>query len=153
MQIKQGQEQDKTSFSKDPEENPAFHSFLKVYAPYCSSDVYSGTRNATYGNKRNFYFHGKHIIDALVKDIIKNKPGIENMKQLVLMGTSAGAYGVATNCDFVADQFHAINKNLDVRCIADAGDFYPPSVTTEGCDPYELAKETHEFWQSKEDQS
>ena len=26
------------------EENPAFHDFSLVYLPYCSSDVYTGTR-------------------------------------------------------------------------------------------------------------
>lgn len=29
------------------EENPAFHDFSLVYLPYCSSDVYTGTREGS----------------------------------------------------------------------------------------------------------
>ena len=33
--------------SSDPGQNPAFHDFTKVFVPYCSSDVYAGTRDAS----------------------------------------------------------------------------------------------------------
>ena len=141
-----------TMWSRDPEENPPFHNFGRVYLHYCSSDVYSGTRNAS-ADTNSYYFYGKHIIEALLEDILKSKPNVENMNQLVLIGTSAGAFGVALNCDFVAEKFHAVNKDLDVRCIADSGDFYPPWVHKEGCDPYELMRQTTEFWQGEGDQS
>eukprot|EP00090_Calanus_glacialis_P000971 TRINITY_DN10700_c0_g1_i1.p1 TRINITY_DN10700_c0_g1~~TRINITY_DN10700_c0_g1_i1.p1 ORF type:complete len:379 (-),score=67.34 TRINITY_DN10700_c0_g1_i1:64-1200(-) len=145
--------QDLPSFSNNPETNPAFHNFLRVFVPYCSSDLYMGTGNVTYGNNKKFFFHGRHIIDAIVKDIIKNKPNVGNMKQIVLMGTSAGGFGVAANCDFVADQFHAVNKNIDVRCISDGGDFVPNVEPTEGCDPNEADEETGNLWQPVADQS
>jgi len=141
-----------TMWSQDPKENPAFHNFGKVYVHYCSSDVWCGTRSAS-DDTNGYYFHGKHIVEAVVKDIIKHKPNIESMKQMVLIGTSAGAFGVNLNCDFVADKFHAVNPGLDVRCIADAGDFFPTTVHTEGCDPYELTEMTHQFWQGVGDQS
>lgn len=42
---------------------------VSVYVPYCSSDLYSGTRNAsTETNGRVFY--GKHIIQAIIDDLI-----------------------------------------------------------------------------------
>ena len=142
-----------TMWSRDPEENPPFHNFGRVYLHYCSSDVYSGTRNAS-ADTNGYYFYGKHIIEALLEDILKSKPNVENMNQLVLIGTSAGAFGVATNCDFVAEQFHTVNKNLDVRCIADGGDFFP-RIQYKSCDPYKLMKEQYEkkFWQGVGDQS
>ena len=148
----QSKDKEKTMWSTEQEENPAFHHFGKVYVHYCSSDVWSGTRSAS-ADTNNFFFHGKHIVEAVVKDIIKHKPNVESMKQMVLIGTSAGAYGVNLNCDFVADLFHVVNPSLDVRCIADAGDFYPPWVNKEGCDPYELMEKTHQFWQGVGDQS
>ena len=141
-----------TMWSQDPKENPAFHNFGKVFVHYCSSDVWCGTRSAS-DDTNGYYFHGKHIVEAVVNYIIKHKPNIESMKQMVLIGTSAGAFGVNLNCDFVADKFHAVNPGLDVRCIADAGDFFPTTVHTEGCDPYELTEMTHQFWQGVGDQS
>eukprot|EP00091_Calanus_sinicus_P021653 TRINITY_DN6511_c0_g2_i4.p1 TRINITY_DN6511_c0_g2~~TRINITY_DN6511_c0_g2_i4.p1 ORF type:complete len:285 (-),score=77.36 TRINITY_DN6511_c0_g2_i4:72-926(-) len=141
------------TFVNDPAKNPAFHNFLRVFLPYCSSDLYMGTGNVTYGNNRKFFFHGRHIVDALVKDIIKIKPDIENMKQIVLMGTSAGGFGVAANCDFVAEQFQAVNKNIDVRCISDGGDFVPSVEPIDGCDPDENGEEAGNLWKPVADQS
>ena len=42
----------------------------------------------------------------MVEDIIKHAPNLANLKQLVLMGESAGAYGVGFNCDMVADRLY-----------------------------------------------
>ena len=145
-------DKDKTMWSTDPEENPPFHDFGKVYVHYCSSDVWSGTRSAT-SDTGGYYFHGKHIVEAVVKDIIKNKPNMESVKQVVLMGTSAGAFGTNLNCDFVADMLHEANPSLDVRCIADSPDFYPTTVHTEDCDPYDFEEIAHQFWQGIGDQS
>jgi len=144
---------DTTMWSQDPEVNPPFHNFGKVYVSYCSSDVYSGTRNAS-ADTNGYYFYGKHILEAVVDDIIKSKPDIDNMKQMVLIGTSAGGFGVAVNCDSVAEQFHAEKNDLDVRCIADGGDFYP-RMQYESCDPYEVMAENQEknFWQGVGDQT
>ena len=102
-----------TIWSKDAEENPPFHNFAKIYVHYCSSDVYTGTKNAS-DDINGYYFHGKYIIDAVVEDILANKQGVEKMNQLVFMGASAGAFGVTPNCDFVAGHFQVANKNLDV---------------------------------------
>ena len=57
--------------SSDPEINPAFHDFYKIYVPYCSSDVFSGTRDGSFLTD-NFTFHGHHIFTALTEDLIKN---------------------------------------------------------------------------------
>ena len=41
-----------------------------------------------------------------MEDIIKHAPNLANLNQLVLMGESAGAYGVGFNCDMVADRLY-----------------------------------------------
>ena len=141
-----------TMWSEDPTENPPFHYFGKVFVAYCSSDLHSGTREPS--DETNGYFmHGRHIIEAVMDDIIKHKPNVDKIKQVVLMGSSAGAFGVDFNCDFVADKFLAANLDIDVRCIADSGDFYPAWIHLEDCDPYQLGEIAHQFWQSKGDQS
>ena len=99
-----------------------------MWVHYCSSDLYTGTRDAS-EDTGNFFFHGRcltdiikllfrkckwlgnffnafrYIVQAVVEDIIKHAPNLANLNQLVLMGESAGAYGVGFNCDMVADRF------------------------------------------------
>lgn len=58
-------------FSQDPEENPAFYDYNIAYVPYCSSDWYTGTRNASVLTD-GFVFHGKHIVRAIIDDLIQN---------------------------------------------------------------------------------
>ena len=53
----------------------------------------------------NFSNALRYIVQAVVEDIIKHAPNLANLNQLVLMGESAGAYGVGFNCDMVADRF------------------------------------------------
>ena len=49
-------------------------------------------------------------------------PDLGNLQQVVLIG----GYGVGFDCDLVASRFHEELPDHDVRCVADAGDFYPP---------------------------
>merc|ERR1719334_58546 len=137
---------------EEPSENPAFHAFFKVYVPYCSSDVFSGTADAS-EDTGNYTFHGKHIVEAVVKDIIENIEGVGDITQLVFIGASAGAFGVGSNCDFVADVFESENPEIDFRCIADGGDFFPASLNAGQCDHYEVAAVASAFWASKPDES
>ena len=81
-------------------------------------------------------------------------PNLGNLKQLVLMGESAGAYGVGFNCDLVADRFHEEMPDLDVRCVADAGDFYPPYMSiSEDCDVLTAMSQVASFFHSAGDTS
>lgn len=107
----------------DEESNPPFFNFGKIF-PYCSSDIWMGTADAS-PNNGNYNFHGKDIVRAVVEEV-KSMRNIGDMSQIVLLGTSAGAFGTQSVCDFVAHSFKAENPNLDVRCIADSGDLIPP---------------------------
>ena len=44
---------------------------VSVYVPYCSSDLYSGTASAS-AETENRVFYGKHIVKAVVDDLIAN---------------------------------------------------------------------------------
>ena len=46
-------------------------SLFSVYLPYCSSDLYSGTASAS-TETENRIFHGKHIVKAVLEDLIAN---------------------------------------------------------------------------------
>ena len=109
-----------TMWSEDPTENPPFRDFGKVLVDYCSIDLHAGTREPS--DETNGYFmHVRHIIEAVMDDIIENKPDVDEI--------------VDFNCDFVDDKFHAVNMDIDVRCIANSGDFYPAWFHPECCYP------------------
>ena len=69
--------------SSDPDINPAFHDFTKIFVPYCSSDVYTGTRDGSILTD-NFTFHGHHIFSALTEDLIETT-GIGLAQQVMIL--------------------------------------------------------------------
>lgn len=145
--------EDTLMWSTDPEVNPPFHDFGKVSVDYCSSDVYTGTREAS-ADSGGFIFHGRHIVEAVVEDLISLWENLPNLEQLVFMGSSAGGFGVGFNCDMVADRFHQELPSLDVRCLADAGDFFPPYLSlSPQCDTLLAMAQVGLFWQAEGDTS
>ena len=121
---------------------------------YCSSDLYTGTRESS-EETGNYFFHGRFIVQAAIEDITKHVvPDLGNLQQVVLMGESAGGYGVGFNCDLVSSRFHEEMPDLDVRCVADAGDFYPPYMSsTEDCDVLTFMSQLALFYHSEGDAS
>ena len=90
----------------------------------------------------------------MIEDIIMHAPNLGNLKQLVLMGESAGGYGVGFNCDLMASRFHEEMPGLDVRCVADAGDFYPPYMSnSDDCDVLTAMSQLASFYHSEVDAS
>merc|ERR1712020_7057 len=53
--------------------------------------------------------------------------------ELVLSGSSAGAFGVGLNCDDVADWLHQANPDIKIRCVADSPDYIPWWVHARNC--------------------
>ena len=124
---------------------------LSVYVPYCSSDWYTGTRDAS-ELTQNRDFHGHFIIQALVRDLL-DKTEISAAEKVVLMGGSAGAIGTEANCDFVAEQLHAVNPSIEVLCVSDSGSLYPLHTHTNLCYPDLLELACYAMWSSRLDQS
>jgi len=138
-------------WSKDATKNPGLHDSFKVYVPYCTSDAYSG-RKAASSETGGYAFFGKAVVEGLVEDLLEKVIGTNRIGQFTLMGVSAGAFGVAFNCDDVAAVVKAKDPNADVRCIMDSHDFIPTNVS-EGCDPLEAYSAAKTFWQGEFDQS
>merc|ERR1711962_740305 len=138
-------------WSKDPTTNPGLYDSLKVYVPYCTSDGYSGRRPAS-SESGGYAFFGKAVVEGLVEDLLEKVIGSNSIRQFTLMGVSAGAFGVAFNCDAVAAKVKAKDPNADVRCIMDSHDFIPTDVS-EGCNPLEWGSLAKTYWQGEFDQS
>ena len=153
-----------------------FKIFCSAYVPYCSSDVYTGTRMKS-DDTNGLYFYGHYIVRAILDDLIQNtwiseaeevikkifqhnfqKPFLDksnnsNFIQVVLMGSSAGGEGTDANCDFVADTLHSVNPNIKVKCISDSGSIYPLNTHSEDCDPKEVLLSFFETWEGVSDES
>jgi len=130
-----------------------FHDYWHVQVHYCSSDTWSGTRKAD-AETGGYNFYGKHIFEAVVQDLATHFDLLEST-HIVLTGGSAGAQGTIFRCDDFAEWIWAQNPSVDVRCLPNAPEFFPPDVHTEGCYTREPGYENYltEFWGRVEDQS
>ena len=124
---------------------------MSAYVPYCSSDVYTGTRNASAGTG-NLIFHGKYIVKAIIQDLIDNT-WVTEAEEVVLMGSSAGAIGTESNCDMLADELHRYNSDIKVKCISDSGTIYPFDTHSPGCFPHLLQYSFFQSWDGISDES
>merc|ERR1712142_425782 len=140
---------EKYLLSDDEQINPPFFDFGKIFVPYCSSDTWIGTADANAENG-GYNFHGKDIVRAVVDDV-KMLTNLGEKKQIVLYGISAGGFGIQSVCDFAADSFKAENPSLDVRCIADSGDFVPP--VGQECKTEEESEALGKLWGVELDES
>ena len=91
------------------------------------------------------------------------------MKQVVLIGTSAGAVGTEYNCDYLADELQKVchciiynfsskldsqvNPNIDVKCVSDSGTIHPPNTYSQYCRAEVLEDTFYTAWSGQPDQS
>lgn len=107
-----------TLLSDDPNANPDFHDFNRLYVPYCSGDVFMG-RQATPTNPFNasgsstFYFQGFDLLATLTAQLLSNATTV------LLTGCSAGGIGTI----FVADYMTKTLPNALIKAAPAAGWF------------------------------
>ena len=89
---------------------------------------------------------------AIIADLIENT-WITEAEEVVLYGASAGGFGTECNCDLLADQLHAINPEIKVKCISDSGTIYPFNTHSEGCFPHALQYSFFQAWHGVSDES
>ena len=81
--------------SGDAVENPALYGAHRVYLPYCTQDLWSGS-SPTAG-EWGLHFGGRLIIDAIIDALLPQ--GLADAATVVLTGASAGGIGVWINVD------------------------------------------------------
>ena len=74
--------------------NPVLCEYNQVFVPYCSQDLWSGTRtaadrDATFG----YFFAGHHILDAVLA-ALEDAHSLGDAEAIVFSGLSAGGFGV-----------------------------------------------------------
>ena len=81
--------------SGDAVENPALYGAHRVYLPYCTQDLWSGS--SPKAGEWGLHFGGRLIIDAVIDALMPT--GLADATTVVLTGASAGGIGVWINVD------------------------------------------------------
>jgi hypothetical protein len=100
--------------SGNPEHNPRLARWNRVHVPYCSQDLWMGTRTtnasgqdpAVGNGTLGYYFAGHRILEAVLAELAAAH-GLGDATNIVLTGESAGGIGVWPNLDWLAQQFPA----------------------------------------------
>ena len=83
--------------------NPYFSKYNHIFIPYCSQDLWTGTRwRETDPFYQTFYFGGHEIFKSVIQDV---EMELNHATEIILTGESAGGIGVWNNVDFLAAQF------------------------------------------------
>lgn len=116
--------------SGDPTVNPEFYDANLVLFHYCSSDQWSGARDATSdAGVGRFRFQGRATAEGIVRDLIGK--GLGQADEVFLAGSSAGGLGVFNNVD---DLRALLPERIRLVAIADAafGIDYPDFDSSTG---------------------
>ncbi|XP_053604453.1 palmitoleoyl-protein carboxylesterase NOTUM [Plodia interpunctella] len=125
--------------SSDPNINPLWHKSNHVLLPYCSSDMWAGTRV----NRRlntTFAFAGKYIVRSVLSELIQH--GLSG--RLLLVGSSAGGAGVMLHADPARRMLRS--HGIRVASLADSGWFLDRPARAKRVSADTVAKLGHTLW-------
>jgi hypothetical protein len=111
--------------------NPDWHDATYIYLPYCTSDSFSGMKDAspqTFG----WHFRGKRVLTYIVQSLLS--VGLGSATQVLVSGCSAGGVAVMANLDYVASLLPKMSGRIikghnDAGWIMDARPMVPIPVT------------------------
>ncbi|KAJ1286596.1 hypothetical protein BS78_03G364600 [Paspalum vaginatum] len=105
-------------FSKQKVDNPDFYNWNKVYVRYCDGASFSGDAEDEAQDGTKLFFRGLRIWDAVVDELMGK--GMDNAKQALLAGCSAGGLATLLHCDNFRARFP---QEVPVKCLPDGGFF------------------------------
>jgi len=111
---------DKGVFDANDKRNP-FRDHSWVMIPYCTGDIFLGTKEGNVGGKKQFM--GRTNLNLLMQRLVPTFPDI---KSIVLTGQSAGGIGAFANFDFVVQGWlgRTGNSLKDLVVINDCGPIF-----------------------------
>lgn len=86
------------AFNVNATRNPRFAEATFVFVPYCTGDLFYGTRREASDASFGLYFSGAHIIDALAAEL-SALDEVQNARLVVYGGESAGGLGALATLD------------------------------------------------------
>lgn len=125
--------------SADPLANPLWHAANHVLLPYCSSDMWAGTRIQRANN--SFAFTGRLIVREVLNELLRG--GL--IGKVLLVGSSAGGAGVMLHADTSRRMLRT--HGIKVAAISDSGWFLDrPSHIRHGSTAENVARLGHSLW-------
>ncbi|XP_072932704.1 palmitoleoyl-protein carboxylesterase NOTUM isoform X2 [Epargyreus clarus] len=126
--------------SADPVANPLWHASNHVLLPYCSSDMWAGTR-ATKNSNSSFAFAGRLIVRSVLNELLQL--GLSG--RLLFVGSSAGGAGVMLHAD--ATRRILRTHGVRVAAISDSGWFLDrPPRARRASSADAIARLGHSLW-------
>lgn len=111
--------------SDDAPENPDFYTWNRVFLPYCSGDVHSGTRMAPSAETWGFHFSGHNIIVAMY-DYLVAQANLDAATEIIVNGGSAGAVGSWQHTEYTQSRFPSARViNLPNAGYFSVEEYYP----------------------------
>eukprot|EP00316_Scyphosphaera_apsteinii_P016208 CAMPEP_0119326424 /NCGR_PEP_ID=MMETSP1333-20130426/68363_1 /TAXON_ID=418940 /ORGANISM="Scyphosphaera apsteinii, Strain RCC1455" /LENGTH=388 /DNA_ID=CAMNT_0007334731 /DNA_START=27 /DNA_END=1194 /DNA_ORIENTATION=- len=95
--------------------NPDFHDWQKLFLPYCSADMHSGTRKTRSAALGGWYFAGHSLIAGSLKALAM-LPDFVEPRLVLLSGSSAGGIGALLHADFISDHWPAASVKAAPAC-------------------------------------
>eukprot|EP00929_Paragymnodinium_shiwhaense_P115841 TRINITY_DN8499_c0_g5_i1.p1 TRINITY_DN8499_c0_g5~~TRINITY_DN8499_c0_g5_i1.p1 ORF type:complete len:506 (-),score=83.73 TRINITY_DN8499_c0_g5_i1:221-1738(-) len=114
------------TMDSDCSANPDFCSWSKIYIPYCTADMHSGTRREGMPSLGGYFFSGHNNVVALLQDM-KRLPGYAAPTSALITGASAGGIGSFMHVDFFAEAW----PDAAVKAAPECGFFYAGVRDTE----------------------
>lgn len=113
----------KDFLSADEIDNPQFHDYSRVLVPYCSSDLWLGSKtNSQNVSVENFSFRGRTIFQSVIADLM-DRHNLTRSSVMVLAGSSAGAIGVLNHAAWVKNELASRNSTTELLALVDSGWF------------------------------
>ena len=85
--------------------NPDFHDWAKLFLPYCSADLHSGTRTERSEPLGGWFFAGHNLLAGALAQLKRLHPSIGHSPSHVLVtGSSAGGIGALIHADWFSSQ-------------------------------------------------
>lgn len=119
----------KALFSRSSYSNPSFYNANKVWAFYCSSDVWSGDtveRRPTTADPEGWYFSGRRNVLALF-EVLKTSYGLDDTDpstKVLYAGGSAGGEGVQATADIAFKLLPRSARDDRLKLLNDAGSVF-----------------------------
>ncbi|KAJ1286601.1 hypothetical protein BS78_03G364900 [Paspalum vaginatum] len=99
-------------------ENPDFYDWNIVVIRYCDGASFAGDAEGEDLDGTKLFFRGLRIWEAVVDELMAK--GMDNAKQALLTGCSAGSLAALLHCDNFRGRFP---QEVSVKCLSDAGFF------------------------------
>lgn len=106
--------------------NPSFYNANKVFAFYCSSDVWSGNTallKKDVSGKDDWYFSGRLNVRAML-EVLEEQYGLDNENRdikILFAGSSAGGAGVEMNADQLIGFYPQMFEEGRIKVLNDGG--------------------------------